>query len=412
MKQKRGFINSIFGKIKNKIENATAFKLLNSWDTSFSPFSGNQWEIATVRAAVNAFARNAAKLTPRHIRCGDDTFTNAKSEIDRILQYKPNPYMTAFAMYYKIATNYKLTNNAFLYPAWEGSKLTAMYPIMAQQINLIEYRGEMYCEFSFASGKSHILPYSDIIHIRNYFYDNDIFGSNNRALSPILETAHTFNQSMSKFAELIAVVRGILKVSTAVKGEDLNKRRNDFVRDNLKIENNGSGIVVTDSKYDYEPITDKSIPIPKGQLEFIKNEIYDYFGVNEKIVQNKFSAEEWSAFYEGEIEPFAIQLGQAMTNCLFSERERGFGNEILIEANRLQYASTSTKISAAQFLTNIGAASLDEVREIFNMVPIGGEEGKRRIQTLNAANVKIVDKYQTGEEDDGKSEKESEAGSN
>lgn len=396
LKQKRGLFESVFGKVKKKIEDITTFKLLNNWDTTFTPFSGKEWDIATVRAAVNAFARNAAKLTPRHIRRGDDTFKPANSGIDRLLQFKPNPYMTAYAMYYKVATNYKLTNNAFLYPVWDGSRLAAIYPIMARQINLIEYKGELYCEFRFASGKTHILPYEDIIHIRNYFYDNDIFGSNNKALTPVLETAHTFNQSMSKFAELIAVIRGILKVATAVKDEDLNARREKFVSDNLRIENNGSGVIVTDSKYEYQPITDKSTPIPKGQLDYIKNEIYDYFGVNESIVQNKFNAEEWAAFYEGEIEPFAIQLGQAMTNCLFTEKERGFGNEILIEANRLQYASTATKVSAAQFLATIGGISIDEIREIFNMSPLGGEEGQRRIQTLNAANVKIIDNYQLG----------------
>ena len=78
---------------------------------------------------------------------------------------------------------------------------------------------------------------------------------------------------MSKFAELVAVIRGILKVSNAVKNEDLNRRRDDFVRDNLRMENNGAGIVVTDSKYDYTPLNDKTTPIPANQLEYIKTEI-------------------------------------------------------------------------------------------------------------------------------------------
>lgn len=397
MKEKRGLFQSIFGKAVQKIEEFTTFRLLNTFDSSFTPFSGNEWDIAAVRSAVNAFARHAAKVTPKHIRRGDGTYSIVGGRIDRILQFSPNPYMSAYACYYKVAVNYKLTNNAFIYPVWdEEGRLKEIYPIMAQKINLVEYKGELFCQFKFTTGKEHFIPYSEIIHIRSHFYDNDIFGSNNRALMPVLTTAHTFNQSMSKFAELISIIRGVLKVSSSTKNEDLNKRRDSFVRDNMMVSNNGSGIIVTDAKYDYVPMTDKSTPIPQGQLQYIKNEIYDYIGVNEKIVQNKFTEEEWNAFYEGELEAFFIQLSQEFTNCLFTEKERGFGNEIIAEANRLQYASVRTKISAGTFLTNIGAASLDQILEIFNMAPIGGEEGKRRVQTLNMVNAKIIDKYQNG----------------
>ena len=54
-------------------------------------------------------------------------------------------------------------------------------------------------------------------------------------------------------------------------------------------------------------------------------------------------------------------------------------------------------IQVAKLLTDIGAASLDDVLEIFNMAPIGGEEGKRRVQTLNMVNANKADKYQIGE---------------
>ena len=127
-----------------------------------------------------------------------------------------------------------------------------------------------YCRFRFATGSSYICEYSRLIHIRRHFLENDIFGDNNKPLETVLKTANTFNQSMSKFAELIAVIRGVLKVSNAVKTEDLNKRRDDFIRDNLRMENNGAGVIVTDAKYDYTPITDRTTPIPSTQLSYIK----------------------------------------------------------------------------------------------------------------------------------------------
>lgn len=393
--EKRGLFERVFGGKKEPSGHFEQFRLLNSWQTTFTPFSGNAWDVGTVRSAVDSFARNAAKLTARHIRRGDGTITNVNGHLDRLLQFQPNPYMTAYAFFYKVAADYKISNNAIIYKMYDNTgKITGFYPVNASAVELLEKNNVLYARLRFSTGKSYICEYTDLIHIRRHFHDNDIFGSRNGALLPVLETANKFNQSMSKFAELVAIIRGILKVQDSTKDADLKKRRDDFVRDNLMESNNGSGIIVTDRKYDYTNLDNKSTPIPQGQLAYIKNEIYDYYGTNENIVQNKFTEDDWNAFYEGEIEPFAIQLSQAFTNSLFTDKERGYGNEILFEANRLQYASITTKVSAGQFLTNIGAASLDMILEIFNMAPIGGEEGARRVQTLNMVNSEKADDYQ------------------
>ena len=203
---------------------------------------------------------------------------------------------------------------------------------------------------------------------------------------------------MSKFAELVAVVRGILKFSATSKTEDLKARRDDFIRDNLRMENNGAGVIVTDQKYDYTPITDKQTPIPTGQLAYIKSEIYDYFGTNEDIVQNKETPEQASAYYNGEIKPFFEQLTQAFTNGLFTGKEPAYGNEIIFEGNSLQNEKLSDKTNTLKFLAEIGAITIDGVLLAYNMAPIGGEMGARRVQTLNMVNAEKADKYQLGED--------------
>jgi hypothetical protein len=202
---------------------------------------------------------------------------------------------------------------------------------------------------------------------------------------------------MSAFARLVAVIRGILKVQGGVKNEDLTKRRDEFVRDNLRLENNGAGIVVTDNKYDYTPISDKTTPIPDKQLEYIKNSIFDYFGTNDAIVQNKETPEQASAFYEGELKPFFMQLSQALTNCLFTTKERGYGNEIVADINTLSFAKIGDKMQAVKYLSDIGALTLDQALTTLGFPPIGGEEGRRRVQTLNVVNADKADEYQLGE---------------
>lgn len=399
MKERRGLFEAIFGKKKQDAKGYAEYKLLNSYQTNFIPFSGNAWEVSMVRAAVHSFARRAATVQPRHIRRGDGAMADVDSGINNILQFKPNPTTTAYKFYYRLAAQYKLYNNAFAFPVWNETtgKLEAIYNINASEISLLEYQNELFCKFRFIGGKSYTIPYVDIIHIGSMFADNDIFGSNNEALMPVLNTANTFNQSMSKFAELVAVVRGILKVQASTKAEDLKSRRDEFIRDNLQMETNGAGVIVTDNKYEYTPITDKQTPLPVGQLQYVKDEIYDYFGTNDAIVQNKATPEQEEDFYEGEIEPFYIQLAQALTNCLFSKKERGYGNEVTVEGNKLQFARTADKLAVVKYLSEIGGLQLDQALTTLGYPPIGGEEGKRRIQTLNVVNAEKADEYQLGE---------------
>lgn len=391
----RGLFQSIFGKgAQSTGANYRPYRLLSTWDNSFTPFSGRAWDLSTVRSAVDAFARNAAKVQPRHIRESGGARVDAKDSIDRILQISPNPYMTAYAFYYKIAAQYLVYNNAFILPVWDGSTLTALYPINASRVELVENMGIMFARLVFSTGSVYTVPYDEIIHLRRHILDNDIFGDDNRPLVPTLETASAFNQSMSKFAQLVAVIRGVLTIKTATKDADLRERRDDFIRDNFRMENNGAGVIVTDNRAEYTPATDKTTPIPAGQLDFVRKEINNYFGVNDGIIQNTATPEEMDAFYSGGLLPFYMQLGQGLTRGLFTERERGFGNSILCELDRIQFETLEKRTAAAQFLTNLGALELDQVLGIFGFAPIGGEEGKRRVQSLNMANTQIVDKYQ------------------
>ena len=399
MQEKRGLFEAIFGKKPQNTEGYTEYKLLNSYQSNFVPFSGNAWEVNTVRAAVHSFARRAATIQPRHIRRGDGKLLDVEdSPYNFILQKQPNPLNTAYKFYYRMAAQYKIYNNAFAFPVWNEytGKLTALYNINAQEIKLLEHKGELFLKFRFYNGNTYTFPYTDIIHIGSMFADNEVFGSSNAALLPVLKTADTFNQSMSKYAELVAVIRGILKVAASTKTEDLNKRRDDFIKDNLKMENNGAGVIVTDNKYEYTPITDKQTPLPQGQLQYIKTEIYDYLGTNEKIVQNKATPEEEDDFYEGEVKPFFMQLEQALTVCLFTRKERGYGNEIVAAGNKLQYAKLSDKLAAVKYLSEIGGLMLDQALVTLGFPPIGGEEGKRRVQTLNMVNAEKADEYQLG----------------
>lgn len=394
-----GLFEKIFGK-KESPRSLSTFQLLNSYTSTFTPFSGNAWADDKVRASVDAFSRRAAVVKPKHVRMNDGKAVEVNDEINRILQFRPNPYNTAYSFYYRCAANYKVYNYACVFPIWDEftGKLKEIYNINARALELKEYQGEIFVLFRFASGKQYALPITDVAFVGKHFLDHDIFPSGNNPLTPVLETANTFNQSMSKFAELVSVIRGTLEVQGGVKNEDLRKRREEFIRDNLSLENNGSGVIVTDNRYKYTPMTDKTTPIPDKQLAYVRDSIHEYFGTNDKIVTNKATPEEEYDFYIGELRPFFVQLSQALTNCLFTHKERGFGNQIDADINTLEYAKLPDRLAAVKYLADIGALSLDQALTTIGYPPIGGEEGRRRVQTLNVVNADKADQYQLGDE--------------
>lgn len=400
--EKRGLFEKIFGKYRDTGSIPySQYKLLNTWNSTFTPYNGNAWNESAVRAAVDGFARRAAVVCPKHIRDDGNTITPASGRINYLLQSRPNPYSTAYKMFYRLAAQYKLYNNAFLYPLYgENGQLEALYLINAAVVDLLEHNNEMFVRFSFTNGQKYVCPYNEIVHVGGHFNESDVFGSANTPIKPILETATTMTQSMSKFAQLIAQIRGILKVNGAAKSEDLAFQRDRFIEQNLSVDTEGAGIVVSDSKFDYTPVNDNPTPIPAAQLAFIRNEIYSYFGTNEKIIQNKETTEEANAYYESEIKPFYVQLSQALTNALFTQKEIGFGNRVICESNRLQYEEVKNKIEAVKLLNSMGAITIDQALNIFKLPPIGGADGARRVQSLNMVSTDKIDEYQTGQKED------------
>lgn len=387
-----GLIDRIFKK-DNGNKYVTKVKGINQPDTTFRDWNGGLYDSDISKSAIHTNASNIAKLRPKHIRRTNGNVIHFPDrKIEKMLQY-PNPYMNMYDFLYKVGTHREEKDNAFIYFNRENYEL---YPISASVMELLESKsGDLFVRFHFRAGKQVVIPFEDLIIIRNHFNSNDLFGDNKDCLKPTMEVVNTVDQGIVKAVKRSASLRGILKWNSVLKPEDIKKQTKDFMEDYLNIDNDG-GVASTDPRYDFEQLKNEPYVPNKPQMDLSKERIYSYFGTNENIIQSKFTEEEWNAYYENRIEPVAIQLSLEFTKKIFNDGQQGHGNEIIFESNRLQYASNNTKVTVARLLTDIGAASLDQILEIFNMAPIGGEEGKRRVQTLNMVNANKADEYQVG----------------
>ena len=121
-------------------------------------------------------------------------------------------------------------------------------------------------------------------------------------------------------------------------------------------------------------------------MKEIRANVFEYFGVNEDVLQNKFNSDTWAAFYEGAIEPWAIQFSEVMTRMLFTFREQTIGNMVMLTANRLQYMTNADKLNVSAQMLDRGIMSINEVREIWNLTEVeNGDERMIRAEYVNAS---------------------------
>ncbi|MBW5459010.1 phage portal protein [Clostridium sporogenes] len=388
-----GILSKIFKKNKNPTKEVERAEIMNGSPAIFTPFSGEAYESDIYRAAVDAIARNAAKLKPVHVVTMQGQRKDGDSQLNRILQVRPNPYMTAYDMIYKLVTHYYLYNNAFAYLQKDDKgNLIGIYPLRPLQMEyMTDLTGELYCKFYFMGGKDFTLQYTEVFTVRRFYNSNDLLGDTNTAIMPTLELAHTQSEGLQSAIKAGATIRGILKYNQVLSPDKLKQEKEAFIKDYLSVSNNG-GIAAVDSKAEYIPLELNSVNIDDKQLKAVKEKIYDYLGISESIVNSTYNEDEWAAFYESVIEPLAVQFSLELTDKIFTPREQAFGNSILLEANRLQFASNTTKTNILKELMPLGLFTVNQALEILNLPAV--ENGDRRVQTLNVVSTDIVDQYQ------------------
>ena len=324
------------------------------------------------------------KLIPKHVRNDKDGIKINPEPYIRFLLEDPNPYMSGQMLQEKVATQLALNNNAFILIIKDSNGYPIeLYPIPCMTVEAIyNTTGDLFLKFYFQNGKIATFPYTEIIHLRDDYNDNDIFGEPpGKALTSLMDIVATTDQGIVKAIKNSNVVKWLLKYNQALRPEDIKKNTEEFVNNYLSLESSTVGAAATDAKADAIQVEPKDYVPNAAQTDRTTDRIYSFFNTNKKIVQSSYNEDEWISYYESRIEPDAMQMSNEYTRKLFSRRERGFGNRIVFEASSLQYASMKTKLNLVQFVDR-GMMTPNEVREIMNLAPIeGGDIAVRRLDT-------------------------------
>lgn len=374
----------MFGKKATEPKTTQSVRLITDAGGGFYAFDGRIYESDIVRSCIRPKARAIGKLMAQHVRDNEKGFKVNPNKKMQMLLEEPNPLMTGQMFREKMATQLDLNNNAFAIIKRDPATFDPyeIYPVPADSADMLEGPlGDMYLKFYFMDGSQMIVPYVDVIHLRQDFNRHNLFGDHpGKSLLELMDVVSTIDQGMKKAIQNSAVIKWIMKFNSVLKPEDIDKEVEKFTNNYLSIENQG-GAAASDPRYDLEQVQNQNFVPDDKQMNNTTKRIYDFFNTNQKIVQSRYDENEWNAYYESVVEPVALQLAGEFTRKIFSKGERRRGNKVIFESLNLQYASMRTKLSMVSAVDR-GMMTPNEWRRIFNMGPIDdGDKPIRRLDT-------------------------------
>ena len=362
-----GIFEKIFGKrepVAASKARAT-FQLLEGYTPMFMTWSGSIYESDLIRAALDAHGRHAAKLKPNIVG-------EAQKGLRSRLSVAPNEFNTWSQFLYRTAVILYCRNTAFLVPVLGNyGEATGVIGIVPESWEVVEYQGIPYIRFTLGNMKKAAVELNRCGILTRYQYKNELFGESNEALKSVLDLIKMQEQGITEGIKNGASYRFSAQSDNWSKDEDLGKEMERFNRATFQnLKTSGGTILFPNTYKNIQQLKQEAYKVDADQMKLIKENVYDYFAVNEDVIQNKAFGDNWLAFYEGAVEWFAIQLSEVMTRMLYSERERQYGNQIFFTSNRLQYMSNADKLTAIQTFADRGLMTRNELREIANLAPL------------------------------------------
>ena len=343
------------------------FKMLNGYTPKFTTWGGEIYESELIRSAINARATHISKLKV-------ETQGAARPALQTKLSHGPNQFQTWSQFLYRLSTILDVHNTAFITPVYDQyGEPSGIYAPLPNRCEVVAYNNVPYLRYEFSNGNKAAIEFSYCGVLTKYQYKSDFFGESNHALFPTMDLIHIQNQGIEEGVKSAATYRFMAQLSNFSKAEDLKKERQRFTEENFSREANGGGLLLFPNTYtNIKQVDVKPWVVDADQMKTIRDNVFEYYGVNEDILQNKAYGDAWAAFYEGAIEPFAIQFSEVMTKMLFTLREQSQGNRVMATANRLQYLSNADKLNVSSQMLDRGIMSINDVRDIWNLAPVEG----------------------------------------
>lgn len=355
----RDAVKAVFGKIKQRV--GVYWREIGAYQSVFSPFNGQLYANEVCRACIRTLAEHTSKANAR---------VTSDARLENLLNVRPNMYMNGKDFLYKCRTRYEIYNTLFIYiNRDEVGKCVGVYPVPQCASEALDVDGELFIKFYLPSGKPLVASWKDLAVLRKDYNSSDIWGDDNTAINSSLDLLNTAQQGMGNAIKSTSNLRGLLKSTKAMLSDDDVKRMQErFIASFASIEN-ASGVAALDNTQEFVPLNMQPAIANYKNIEELRNNIYRYYGINEKAIMNQLVGDEADSFYEGAIEPFLIALSLELSYKIYSDRKRAYGSNITYESNRMQYMTIASKLALVQMVDR-KAMTPNEWRQVLNLAPV------------------------------------------
>lgn len=389
-----GLFDKIFGKRPEpQGEFEGAFRVLTGYTPHFTSYGGSIYESELVRAAINVRATHISKLSV-------EMHGAARPALQRKMQHGPNEFHTWGQFLYRLSTILDVHNSAFIVPVYDDyGEPSGVYPVLPHRCTFVQYGDIPYLRYEFHWGEKAAIELGYCGLMTKFQYKDDFLGETNHALLPTMDLIHMQNQGIEEGVKSAATYRFMAQLANFSKADDLAKERKRFTLENFSKDAEGGGLLLFPNTYtNIKQIEAKPYIVDADQMKLINQSVYSYFGVNEDVLTNKAFGDAWSAFYEGAIEPFAIQFSDVMTKMLFTLREQTQGNFVAATTNRLQYMSNLDKLRVSSQMLDRGIMSINDVRQIWNLAPVDGGDQRIIRGEYYSADERLEEQYEPSQD--------------
>ena len=336
---------------------------LTAYSTAFRSWKGELYEFDQVRAAIDTLSRNTSKLRV-------EITGTAKGKMRTKLKNKPNPYQTWSQFWYRTRTIFEMQNNAVIVPILDDTdSVVGLFPVLPSLCEVVSYKGTEYLRYTFYGNQRAAIELDRCGIITKHQYKDDIFGEKNTALNGTLSLLDLNKQAIKAAVENSNSFKFMARMNNFAKDEDIRAERQRVREANIKDKDGFlvlfSNLVGDPKQINYSPYT-----IDEKEAKRIDENIEKYFGVSSEAIKNEISGDKAAAFYEGAVEPFAIQASEVITNMLFTAIEQSTGNAFVLTSNRIQFMTNADKLSFTTQMADRGLVSINELRDIWNLAPL------------------------------------------
>ena len=296
------------------------------------------------------------------------------SDLANVLSFSPNPLEIPIVFWANVTRAMLRDGVAVVVPRWENGRLIEIW-LAKKTVTWTSESVEIMLDDIAVE-----LPLSDV-----WVFENPKLNVTSQ-LNQITELIDiNLNALTEKLSDGNSSLRGFLKLPTKAADEHLKKQAKNRVDSMLDLAKSG-GIAYLEQGEEFEELSKDYSTASKEELEFLKSQLYNAHGINEKLFTCDYTEEQYRAYYSSVMKLYQRVFSEEINRKYFTKTARTQGNKLLVFFDMADMISFKDLVEGGFKSKYAGLMNSNEFRETYLGLP--GYEGGEVFETnLNAVRI-------------------------